>query len=116
MLTWGATGLRLAGASGRKPFRHCPLEAFPGFENLPRIGEWRLLPRRTDRLFDDRDNRFLKEFQQPHAWTITEQQPPRWRVVTMDNADRQFGRSEGQLPVSVIRADDQLLRTIYYCG
>jgi len=44
-------------------------------------------PRRTDGLFDDGDNRFLKEFQPPHARTVAEQQPARRLVVAMDDID-----------------------------
>jgi len=68
-----AAGLRLAGFGGRKPFRHCGLEAFAGFENVPGIGEWRPLPRRADGLLDDRDDRFLKELEQAHARMVAEQ-------------------------------------------
>src|SRR4029077_17504470 len=92
-------GLQLRRASGRKPFRHRRLEAFAGFENVPGIGEWWRVMRGADGLFDDRDNRFFKEFERPHARTVAEQQPARWRVVAMDDADRQFRRPEGQLRV-----------------
>jgi hypothetical protein len=32
--------------------------------------KWRRAPQRADRFFDDCDDRFLEEFQQPHARTV----------------------------------------------
>jgi hypothetical protein len=106
----------LVGAGGRKPFRHGRPEAVAGFAHIPGIGEWRRQPWRTDGLFDNGDNSFLKEFQQPHARVLAEQQPARGRVVALDDADRKFRRPERQLLVAlcllVIRAGNQLLRAI----
>jgi hypothetical protein len=75
---------------------------------------------RADRFLDDRDNRFLEEFQQPHARTVAEQQPAGRRVVTLDDADRQLRGSKGQLRLPcrlpVIRASNELLCAIDHGG
>ena len=113
-----AAVLQSVAAGGRKAFRHGRPEALAGFTNIPRIGEWRRQSCRTDGLFDNGDNGFFKEFQQPHARTVAKQQPARGRVVALDDADRQLRRPKGQLRVAlrllVVRAGDQLLRAIQY--